>query len=74
MVPFSGSIDSTIARESTSYLPHAAGRHRLGSLFHCDADAFHSGSGLMAQLDQPFNALPLARKSSISSTWSPSLR
>ena len=26
----------------------------LEALFHCDADAFHSGSGLMAQLDQAF--------------------
>ena len=25
-----------------------------GAVFHCDADAFHSGSGLMAQLDQAF--------------------
>ena len=26
----------------------------LEALFHCDADAFHSGSGFMAQLDQAF--------------------
>ena len=46
----------------------------LETLFHRDADAFDRCSGIMAQIDQAFRALPLARKSSSSSTWSPSLR
>ena len=46
----------------------------LEALLHGDANALDRGTGCFAQIDQTAQRLAVARKSSISSTWSPAFR
>ena len=46
----------------------------LEALFHSNADALHCGTGLLGQIQQAHQAQPLARKSSMISTWSSGVR